>query len=436
MLYGKRQRKRLWIFVALLLCFSIAGLLVAPWVDCFYVHNRGVSNPFTDYIIGLIVAISISVVVYLFASRMSYGNWFLFSWIMAMGCALFAMLPYEKYYKILDAYTYYEQAHFASAAWNFQLHNFFSGTANVIRFTTLLRAIFQSYRAIVIIFAFLGTLGRYFFFISLQYLYPSRPNLLVLFWPSLVFWTSILGKDPLTILGSGLLFWAFIRYYVHRILSCSLVLVVTLGLLLLLLVRFYFAIILGLGLLLGVFILRLFKLTPIVIIILSFSIMGAVGYWGFQKLSPIEFTNFLFEYSRSFAHGGSAQHIPWQSIGEYFLWLPWIIFSIWFRPFPWEFQSLFSKLSGVENIALLFLVITAFGTCLHRGKLKRFSFFLLLILMVWSCIMGLAIYQNLGTASRIRSSQALPFLITFITFSLSNHRLGRSPNVRNSRFLA
>ena len=425
-LYGKRQRKRLWIFVALLLCFSIAGLLFAPWVDRFYVHNRGVSNPFTDYIIGLIVAISISVIVYFFASRMSYGSWFLFSWIMALGCALFAMLPYEKYYKILDAYTYYEQAHFASAAWDFQLYNLVSGTANVIRFTTLLRAIFQSYRAIVIIFAFLGTVGRYFFFISLQCLYPSRTNLLVLFWPSLVFWTSTLGKDPLTILGSSLLFLAFIRYYVHRILSRSLVLVVTLGLLLLLLVRFYFAVILGLGFVLGVFILRLRKLTPIVIIILSFSIMSAVAYWGFQKLSPIEFTSFLSEYSRSFAHGGSAQRIPWQSIGEYFLWLPWVIFSIWFRPFPWEFQSLFSKLVGVENIALLFLTITTFGTCLYRGKIKKFSFFLLLTLIVWSCIMGLAIYQNLGTASRIRSSQALPFLITFITSSLSNHRLGRS----------
>ena len=398
------------------------GVLLLPFVEPFYVNNRGVERPFYDYLIGLAIAFLITSLVYVVHYRIPYGSHFLLTWIMSLGMVLLVMLPYEKYYTILDAYTYYEKAYFGSEFWE-NRYSLVSATANVVRLTTFLRLLFPSYRALVVVFAFLGALGRFLFFLSMQRLSPSRANILLLIWPSLVFWTSILGKDPLTILGSSLLFWGITKYIHTQIISRRLLCAMIGGSLILLLFRFYLAAIIGVTLILGVFVLQLRKLLSYISVIILLSVWSLVVYWGPRVLMVQVFLGDLLQYSRSFAYGGTGQYVPWNTILEYLLWLPWVMFSVWFRPLPFESPSLFGFIISIENSILFLFSGFILLVWLYHGRLKRFEVFLILLLSIWSSIMGLAIYQNLGTASRIRSSQALPFLLALIAFSLAKIHL-------------
>ena len=433
--YGLQKQAKMSLFLWGFLLIWFSGVLVSPWVGYFYIHNRGVENPFHDYVVGLAVAVLFTGIVYGIACGISNGRQFLLTWLMGMGMALLVMLPYERYYATLDAYTYYEKAHFSSEFWENQ-YSIVYATANVTRFTTLLRFLFPSYRALVVVFAFLGALGRFLFFTSVQRLLPSRVNELLLAWPSLVFWTSILGKDPLTILGSGLVFWGVVKYINTRTVSRHLLCVMIGGFLVLLLFRFYLAVILGVTLILGVIVLQLRKLLPYVMVALLLGVWGLVAYWGPRVLMIQVFLNDLLRYSRSFAYGGAGQHVPWNTIFEYLLWLPWVVFSVWFRPLPFETPSPFGFVISIENVILLLFSGFAFLVSLYRGKLKRFEIFLLLFLAIWSSVMGLAIYQNLGTASRVRSAQALPFLLALIALSLGRVHWRARSDVRHRRLLA
>ncbi len=411
------------------------GVLLLPFAGLFYVNNRGVKNPFYDYIVGLAIAFLITGILLVMSHRMPYGSHFLLTWMMGLSMALLVMLPYERYYKNLDAYTYYEQAYFGSDFWQSR-YGLVSATANVVRLTTFLRFLFPSYRALVVVFAFLGALGRFLFFISMQRLSPSRANILLLIWPSLVFWTSILGKDPLTILGTSLVFWGITEYIFTRTVSRRLLYVMIGGFLTLLLFRFYLAAIMGATLILSVFVLQSRKLLPYAITITLLSALSLVAYWGPRVLMIQTFLNDLLRYSRSFAYGGGGQYVPWNTMSEYLLWLPWVIFSVWFRPLPFEAPSPFGFIISIENVILLLFSGFIILAWMYYGKLKRLEIVLILLLSLWNFVMGLAIYQNLGTASRIRSSQALPFLLVLIAFSLAKIHWKTWSDIQHHRLLA
>src|ERR1700739_2349439 len=126
-------------------------------------------------------------------------------WLVKVAGALGAILIYEWHYG-LDAYWY-----FWWGVWGQHgslLPVLGNGTETILRFSALIADVTgPSYHAMKIIYSFIGLWGCFCFYrAACHYLNNRKPWLLYVvgFIPTVLFWSSILGKDPVIFFGAGL----------------------------------------------------------------------------------------------------------------------------------------------------------------------------------------------------------------------------------------
>lgn len=375
-------------------------------------------------LIGALLAFSIL----LWPSQQNEKKILLMAWGIKLCVVLGAMLFYENNYLTLDAYSYYAgyglDPGSAPRDHGYSL-GIGTGTANITLLTQFIKNSFGlSYHAIKLLYAYAGFAACWITYRA-GALILGRSSFIwlcvMLLTPSMLFWTGILGKDPLVVLGIALYIYGSARYFkqpTFRNFGWAIT-----GIVLASVLRLWMALVF---------------VPPLVFLFaccgpkryrgaLAFGaaitiVIAAIGLAAMRGVtSPSDIVPMLAKVSQQWAEGGSAQkiEIPFTSIGGLVAFIPLGAFTALYRPLPLEVSNAFGLLAGMENLCLLAFSAYVFIRKGFRLLKNPFAVFLLICLICWCLLYSLISFQNLGTASRFKV-QALPFLLLFFWTSLAH----------------
>lgn len=332
-------------------------------------------------------------------------------WIAKCGVTLGFMLLYESRYA-LDAYFYYRTAAEPSFP---QFH--LGGTAVVEAGAWLHnRIVPDSYHAIKVTCSMLG-LGAVYLFYRAAVHFRGVEDVRVLYFlglfPSVLFWSSIFGKDPIALLGIAAYVYGVVA--LHRTGRWRFVGVAAAGVLLASVIRLW----LGPILLFPLVVFGLRGIRGFVPRIAFLAVTaGALGvatslFAGqFALASARDVLSTTGSVSQAWAEGGSGQRISadLSSFRGMAAFAPKGAFAALFRPLPGEIMNPFGLLAGVENLFLLGLLGLAVLRFRFRTLRDPLVLWGVVVVATWALVYGFVSYQNLGAAVRFRL-QILPLLL-------------------------
>ncbi len=338
-------------------------------------------------------------------------------WLAKLGVTLGAMLFYEHNYG-LDAYFYFAEPNEPGFRWRgFSLGD---GTQNILMLSWLHQKVVpDSYHALKVSCAMLGMLGIYIFYRALV-AYRGVEDVRIFYglslFPSILFWGSILGKDPIALLGICLYAYGVVKWYRSgRLVYLPLIVV---GVAVAMIIRAWMGVILLAPL--SVFALLRMRRAGARAVFVAL-VMGGLLFAlsNFQDQFQVESSEDLYltthTVSRSWAYGGSAQEIgtDFDSLGSMVLFLPLGAFTAIYRPLPGEVLNVFGTFAGLENLVLLLATWVAFRRTSLRDLRDPLVLWAVLLVAVWAAAYGFVSYQNLGSGVRFRL-QVMPFLLVLL----------------------
>lgn len=405
--------------LAIIVALSCAPLMmVFGYVFAFEGASARIGAPDAglDYLMAFLWALVILVAIVLAPIDGAERKALIVLWIVRIGVVLGFMFFYESHYP-LDAFGYFQSA--LRGEYGPLDAEFGHGTLNIKVLAAIHNLVLPgSYQAMKITWSAIGLVAVFFFYRAACALLDKRDIrflYLIGLIPSVVFWGSILGKDPITLLGIAMFIYGVIGFDRRR--------------------RPRFLVMAGLGLALATWIrlwLGLIFLLPLGIYLLSgkgkilkTAVMGAIGVpalfyssVAFQQSFRLENTKDLIYrtnvISQSWAFGGSAQVASGvDALGAMALFAPLGAFTALFRPLPGEVLNAFGWFAGVENGVVLALFVVGIARGYWRRLATREGAWLVATVVVWSVMYGFASYQNLGTAVRFKV-QVIPILVMLL----------------------
>jgi hypothetical protein len=382
----------------------------------------------TDYITGALWAIALgaSILVWPVPTRDRLA--LVAVWAVKVLVTLVLMLPYEWNYPTLDAYGYYSVALQPAPDW--ELVGLGAGTENVSALTWLHNRIIPgSYHAAKVSFAMCGLLAVYVFYRAARIAdHRASPRLLygLALFPSILFWSSILGKDPLILLGIALYCLGVVGWRRHG--RASYLLWAFAGAALAVAIRLWMGVILAAPVA-ALVVLRargVLARTGWLVAGALILYVGARLFWQRFALETVaDIVSTANMWSQGWAEGGSAQLIEGEFTGirSMIAFVPKGMFAALFRPLPGEVMNPFGLLAGLENAVILALLARAVVRTRWAEVRDPLVLWAILLILVWAAIYGFVSYQNLGTAVRFRL-QILPVLILLLLY-LGRARGGR-----------
>lgn len=392
----------------------VLALVVAVTTSGRFIPTDDVYGDWTK---GVLWALALGATIPLWPVSRDERRALLALWGLRCIVTLGAMLLYEGHYEFLDAYGYYAVAHdesllYEAGAW--------SGTRLMQDFSRWhARWLFDSYHAMKVTMAMAGLVGTFLFYRAAA-VATGRRSLRVLVGlslvPSIIFWSSIFGKDPIAMLAIATYSLGAVTYFRTR--RPAALVPLAAGLLVASIVRLWLA--------------------PMLLVPVMLVSAGAIRGWGHRILAALagsaalalafvalrdyfalaalrDALELLNANSQSWAEGGSAQLLTTDFTDPVALirFLPAGMFTALFRPLPGDVMNAFGLLAGVENVGVLALLALA----VWRTRLADFrdpvvSWATMLILL-WAGAYAPISYQNLGTASRFRL-QILPVMILLL----------------------
>jgi hypothetical protein len=384
-----------------------------------------------DYINGLVAALLLLALIHFWPVPTAHRRVLALLWLVRTGVTLGVMLAYEALYG-LDASMYYLSGKALSSP--VQLIAFGEGTQNIRVLVGLLSYITDSYSAIKVVFSYIGLISVYFFYRS-AVTCLGREMIFVLYalglLPSLLFWTSILGKDPVVLLGIAIYCYGATGLIVRQ--KMSMLIYVVIGLGIASFIRVWLGVIFVTPLI-ATYVLAgrtsaLMKFIFILIAVPGF----LVTLQGFSEKFNVETTQDLVSttdtISSAWAYGGSGQVIAGglSSIGSIVAFLPLGSFTALFRPLPFEVPNIFGMMAGLENAFILLLFVIGL---MRRGlgwMRQPVLLWAVSALLVWSAAYGFVSYQNLGTGFRFRAQVAPLLLLLGLFLTFAHHLAPQKP---------
>lgn len=421
------------IMPVLIIAGSIAMLLFGHlfWFDRAQI-NIGSPDPNWDYMIALVWAVLVLAGLLIVPLPAAHRRVLAVLWIARIGVTLGFMLFYEASYG-LDAYYYFLQGAQHGNPWGVAGAGAFgSGTANLVGLSWLHQQLLPgSYHALKLTWALIGLLAVYLFYRAVR-LHLGREDLRVLWllglFPSVLFWGSILGKDPITLLGVALYCLGVVGFVKGR--APRYLIIAALGLALAAWIRIWLAAIFILPLAAFLFVGRGNWIRKTVLVAIAIPAL-ALSVEAFSNRFQIETAEELVErtdaLSQGWARGGAAQQIEggFTSTGSMLSFVPVGMFTALFRPLPGEVLNPFGLLAGAENLLLLSILLFAAWKGRWRHLRDPVLAWAALLLCVWAATYGFVSYQNLGTAFRFKV-QVMPILI-LLSLALLSRRSSSQP---------
>jgi hypothetical protein len=411
--------------VAIVLAAIVLGFAAQPILSVVTSlgHNfaRG-QDLSADYATGWVTAIVLSLSIFLWPLPLRERLAVLALWGAKVIVALVFMLYYESFYGSLDAYAYFVASTEPTFDWS--AVGMGSGTGNVMALAWLVgRVIPGSYHALKVIWAMIGLVAIMLFYSAACVAIGKRDiRVLVLLalTPSILFWSSILAKDPINLLGIALYVWGIVHWYVERRKVIAPVLCAVLGLAISATIRLWLVPILLLPLL--ILTLSMVQSRRVRAVILALGVAGVGGVMAMVKgqlfkESAVDLLSTAGQLSQSWALGGSAQTLsmPITTPLQVIKFLPLGMATALFRPLPGEVNNPFGALAGLENLALLALLFLAMIRTPWRELREPLVAGAIALIVAWAAVYGFISYQNLGTAVRFRL-QIFPILILLVCY--------------------
>lgn len=398
------------------------GLLLAGVVTSFAIvwlvahlgmFGRNIPQPdiVSDYVHGWIWALGLAALICVLPldDRIPL----LHVWLAKVVVDLGVMLIYEWHYG-LDAYWY-----FWWGVWGQHgslLPVLGDGTKTIRHFSALLAWLTgPSYHAMKIVYSFIGLWGCFCFYRAACHFLRSRKTWLLYvvgLTPSVLFWSSILGKDPVIFFGAGLYTLGAVgwlrtsRTFYALPLACGVVIAIF--------IREWYGVIMVAPLLFAVGPRLRHPLQRIL------SIAGGVAgmFYAFslfqQKFLNQGVSSVLPTVNATiagFGGEGSSQYIQaFHSIGSMILFWPWGVFTVLFRPMPWDIHNAFVAVYVLSDCLVLLLVISAVRHWNFRSFRDPVISWALAYLLCWASLYGFAGFGNLGMAVRERL-EVMPIIV-------------------------
>lgn len=387
-----------------------------PHLSAFVIkagNHLSTTNVANDYITGVIWAVILGLSIPLWPVKDRDKLPLVLLWSVKVVITLGVMLIYEHHYG-LDADTYFVASKTIPFTWH--LFSFGNGTANVpnlLRIQNML--VPASYHAQKVTCSILGLIGIYLYYrAACLYLRQENRKLfyLVGLFPSILFWSSILGKDPITFLGIAMYAYGVVGWYRRGRLRFLVVLFA--GVLIAAFIRVWLAPIL-LFPLIAFFMLSRYNILYKIVL---FSCALAAFWFGFMAFaqqfsidSAQEVVQTTQTVSHSWQYGGSGEKVAatFNSPVSMLEFMPLGAFTALFRPVPGEIMNPFGLAAGLQNTVLLFFLALAIKRTRIRELKDPILAWAIFLIVGWAAIYGFVSYQNLGSASRFKI-QVLPIL--------------------------
>lgn len=359
------------------------------------------------------------------------------AWVAKVFVVLGVMLLYENHY-FLDAYEYYERAMINS---NFDWSVFWGtpeGMTGAVKssqimanFILLLRPLLSdSYHSLKLGFSMVGLIAIYLFYrTAIVFLGDKNRRLFfaLAFFPSILFWSSILGKEPITFLGMSLYAYGIVCLYKTQ--KRHYLTLVIMGIVLESLIRIWYGVIMVIPL--TIFVLSGLKnkgmrLLFIALFITVFCVFGESFMNRFKIDALLDVLDSLSTVAQGYATtpGGSNINvsIDLTSRSGIISYIPIGMFTALFRPLPGEVMNPFGFLTGLENLYLLILLYLS----VKRTRLKELKnpLFLWAISLIFLWAFAHAFILNMGTLVRFKL-QIMPVLFCLLLY-LSRKRSGQT----------
>jgi hypothetical protein len=407
--------------VAAIVGVALAYAFSQPSVQRF-IENSGVNIPtdnvVRDYAWGIAWAGILLVAILAWPIRWEHKKLLAVGWLARCCVALVVMLPYEEHYPGADCWNYFQQAHFGLAELAPRMMN--GGSDLVIWLGALHLAIGpDSYHAMKLSFAFAGLAGVYLFYLAAELLLGrSAPWAFwaLLLYPSILFWSTILGKDPLMLAAIGLNVWGVVNVAVRR--RNAYLAAVLAGAAAASAIRIW----MGPMLILPCIVVLIFSLQSpakrLIAVLLVGLALAALAPAAAERLR-LDSAADLLETTRTLTGGWDRANsslkldVELDSTWDLVLFTPQSVFIAFFRPLPGDVLNVFGWLAGCENLGLLTLSIAA----LFRFRLRYFRNPLFLwgtgLVMTWGLFYSVVAYKDLGSVVRYKL-QVLPIMLSLI----------------------
>lgn len=378
-----------------------------------------------DYLVALVLALVLGLSILVWPVSPGDRDHLLRLWGVKCVIALGFMLLYEwNYGGSLDAMGYFLASRQPAAP-----HIGIGGGFENIGALAWMQAqvLPDSFHALKVSFAMVGMVAVYLIYRG-AVLVLGREDARILYFialfPSVLFWSSILGKEPVQLFGIGLYIYGTLSWMRTR--------------------RFWSL----LWIAAGIWISMMIRVWTGPILLFPLAVLGFVGLRGtvgrlvlatatagamyvavpmvieFFRIDSAEDIVLAAErYSRGWEGGSSIESIPeFTSIGDMARYAPKGAFTALFRPLPGEVMNPFGMLAGIENLFLLVLVVLAFRR--GAGLIRRDPLVLwaLALIVTWSGFYGFASY-NLGAVVRFKL-QILPLMLLTLAYMAG---FGRRP---------
>lgn len=379
-----------------------------------------------DYIYGLIWGVVLGLSIFIWPVRQADKKAIMIAWCVKLFVVLFLMLFYEWHYGCLDSYGYYNATFYNRAEWQFmEIQNTIFAMVNLV---WLQQQVIPSFHAAKVSFAMVGLIAIYIFYRGLIiFLKEEKISLfyILVFFPSILFWSSILGKEPISLLGMALYIYGAIGWHCRRQRLYFLILI--LGVLVSMYIRAWFGLILLLPFM-GLLFLDLKKQGKIlfVLIFANFIVLFKNILIKFSQPQGLDkLVKLANQMSHGFDAGGSALGLGehFSNVSQMLLYLPRGIFTALFRPFPGEVHNLFGLFAGWENILILIILLSAINKMRWVDLKEPLFIWAIALILTWGSVYSFLAY-NLGTISRYRL-QIMPILLTVILYLLRKRHTGQ-----------
>lgn len=293
-----------------------------------------------------------------------------------------------------------------------------------------------------VIFALAALWGGYFFYRAFCLAFPQGNRglygLLVVLLPSILYWSSAIGKDALTQLFIGISAYGFAKL-VRRV-DFSAILISIVGIAGIGAVRPHVGGLLATSMLVPFALGKIkggwvntsakFLLLPVLVAGTVYMVSEAGSFVGMERLDFQSAQNNIDLQSKDNQSGGSSIN-PGVSLPRRIAEAPFLIF----RPFPWEANSMMAALSALEGIVLFILAYRARWDLWDLARRWREAYvgFLLLFSLEF-CVIFSAASGNLGSLAR-EKVMLLPLALMFFCARPPTREMVADPLARrDSRF--
>lgn len=378
-----------------------------------------------DYIKGLLWAIFLGATIFAWPIRSEDKKALLLIWAVKCVVMLGIMLFYEYHYQI-DPFGLFSGARYGMAGWK---KMDMMGSFAVLLITWLHQHLFlDSFRAVTVSCGMIGLVGVYVFYrAAAAFLRQEKPGLLYFFalFPSILFWSSTFGKEPLMLLTIAVYCYGIINWY--RSNSVRYLVIMVLGIAFSAFIRVWLGIILVVPLLVFPFVRlksMIAKITSVVLVILAviFFTGSFMKHYNISSLKELPY--YATQKCQDFSRGGSGKdltRIEFKSMWDMICFVPRGMYTALFRPLPGEVNNIFGILAGLEDAFLIILFALAIKRARWRELTDPLFIWAILLIMIWAAAYGFVGF-NLGTVYRYRI-QILPIFLGLLLYQMRSRKI-------------